>query len=156
MTVLLVLFTSLLIFRGLGALGIGPWTTWHDASLYALALMFLFTSSAHFTSMKHDLVKMVPRVLPQPLLLVYCTGLFEVLAAIGILLPHFRSVAGSCLIVLLIALFPANVKAARQSIPLRGKPPTPLWLRAPMQVLFIALTWWSTEPLRLWGQILSR
>jgi len=38
---------------------------------------------------------------------------------------------------------PANVKAARTGVAVGGKRATPLWLRASMQVLFIALTWWS-------------
>jgi hypothetical protein len=36
------------------------------------------------------------------------------------------------------------VKAARDRLTLRGKPATGLWLRAPMQVFFIGLLWWST------------
>jgi len=53
--------------------------------------------------------------------------------------------AGICLIALLIVLFPANVNAAMKGTTLAGKPATPLWLRAPMQVLFIGLLWWSTR-----------
>jgi uncharacterized membrane protein len=39
-------------------------------------------------------------------------------------------------------MFPANINAALKQVPLRGKPATPLWLRLPMQVLFIALALW--------------
>jgi uncharacterized membrane protein len=49
------------------------------------------------------------------------------------------------LIVLLIGMFVANVNAARKGVTLRGKPATPLWVRTPMQALFIALLWWSTR-----------
>jgi hypothetical protein len=42
-------------------------------------------------------------------------------------------------------MFIANFNAAQKGVTLRGKPPTPLWLRAPMQILFIALLWWSTR-----------
>jgi hypothetical protein len=42
-------------------------------------------------------------------------------------------------------MFIANVNAAQRGVTLRGKPPTPLWLRVPMQILFIALLWWSTR-----------
>ena len=61
------------------------------------------------------------------------------------MLPEFRRVAGICLIALLIGMFIANVNAAQKGVTLRGKPATPLWLRTPMQVLFIALLWWSTR-----------
>jgi len=77
--------------------------------------------------------------------MIYLTGVLEFLGAIGLLLARFERWAALGLIALLIAMFPANVKAALQAIPLRGKSPTPLWLRAPMQVLFIALLWWSTN-----------
>jgi uncharacterized membrane protein len=39
-------------------------------------------------------------------------------------------------------MFPANINAALRQVPLRGRPATPLWLRLPMQVLFIALAVW--------------
>ena len=56
-----------------------------------------------------------------------------------------RTVAGICLIVLLVAMFPANVRAARERLPLRGKPVTALWLRLPMQIFFIGLIWWASR-----------
>jgi uncharacterized membrane protein len=59
--------------------------------------------------------------------------------------PQFRRLAGVCLIALLIGMFIANVNAAQKGVTLRGKAATPLWLRTPMQVLFIALLWWSTR-----------
>jgi len=60
-------------------------------------------------------------------------------------LPQFRRLAGICLIALLIGMFIANVNAAQKHVTLRGKQATSLWLRAPMQILFIALLWWSTR-----------
>jgi uncharacterized membrane protein len=108
--------------------------------------MFAFTGIAHFNKMKHDLARMVPAMFPRPLLLVYFTGLLEFMGAVGLLLPRFRSVTGICLIVLLIAIFPANVSAAMKGTTLAGKPATGLWLRAPMQALFIGVLWWSTRP----------
>jgi uncharacterized membrane protein len=146
MAVLIVLFTSWLVFRGMGALGMSALATWHDSACYALAVMFVFTGIAHFNRMKYDLATMVPAAFPRPLLLIYFTGVLEFMGAAGLFWPRFRSVAGICLIGLLIALFPANVKAALKGISLRGKPPTPLWLRAPMQLLLIGLLWWSTGP----------
>ncbi len=119
--------------------------TWHDSARFALALMFAFTGIAHFNRMKRDLVRMVPAVFPQPLLLVYFTGILELMGAAGLLLPRFRLLAGICLIALLIAMFPANVNAAIKGTTLAGKPATALWLRTPMQVLFIGLLWWSTH-----------
>ncbi len=145
MAVLTVLFLSWLIFRGIGALGVAALATWQHSACYALALMFAFTGIAHFNRMKHDLVRMVPAMFPRPLLLVYFTGILEFMGAIGLLLPRFRSLAGTCLIALMIVLFPANVNAAIKGTTLAGKPATPLWLRTPMQIFFAGLLWWSTR-----------
>ena len=64
MAVLAVLAASLLVFRGVGALGVTALASWKDATRYALAVLFLFTASAHFTSMRHDLARMVPEGVP--------------------------------------------------------------------------------------------
>jgi uncharacterized membrane protein len=47
-------------------------------------------------------------------------------------------------VLLLIALFPANVYAALNGVTLRGQPATAIWLRTPMQIIWIAALWWST------------
>ncbi len=133
------------MFRSLGVLGVEPLSDWRNAVAGALALMFLFTASAHFTSTKKDLISMVPSAFPRPELLVSVTGVLEVLGAIGLLIPATRSLAGIGLVLLLVAMFPANVAAARKGVPLRGKPPTPLLLRLLLQLVFIGVTWWATQ-----------
>ena len=145
MMVLLVLLVSWLIFRAIGVLGVTSFATWHDSARCALAVMFAFTATAHFNKMKHDLAQMIPSYFPARLLLVYLTGIFELLGAAGLLVSKVKVLAGDCLIVLLTGMFLANVNAAKRGVTLRGKPATPLWLRTPMQVLFIALLWWSTR-----------
>lgn len=146
MAVLIVLFASWLIFRGIGAVGVGALATWRHSAVYALAVMFVFTGIAHFNKMKHDLARMIPSAFPKPLLLIYITGVLEFLGAAGLLLPQFRRLAGICLAIMLVGLFVANVNAALKGVTLRGKPATSLWLRTPMQIFFIALLLWSTSP----------
>ena len=143
MVVLIVLFGSWLVFRSIGALGYAAFATWHDAARYALAVMFTFTGVSHFTKLKHDMARMMPAIFPKPLLLVYITGVLELLGAMGLLLPATSALAGICLILFLLAVFPANMKAAREKILLHNKPATALWLRLPMQILFIGLIWWA-------------
>ncbi len=145
MLVLIVLLVAWGILRGIGAAGVPALASWHDSARCALALMFVFTASAHFNKMKHDLARMIPAYFPQPLLIVYVTGVLELLGAAGLVLPQSRRLAGICLIALLLGLFIANVSAAVRGVGLRGKPPTPLWLRAPMQILFVVLLWWSAR-----------
>jgi uncharacterized membrane protein len=133
------------MLRGIGAAGVRAFSTWKDASRTGLAVMLLFTASAHFTAMRHDLVRMIPPVFPAPMTIVYATGVLEIAGAIGLLVPRFRRVAGACLAVLFAAMFVANIHASRAGAGLGGEPPTPMLLRAPMQVLFIVIALWSTR-----------
>lgn len=138
-----VVIISLLVFRGLGALGVGPFASWPNDAAYALAVMFLLTATIHFTGSKADLIRMVPRAFPRPDLIVLFTGICEIAGAIGLLIPPTRLIAGIALALLLVAMFPANVSAALRDVSLRGSPPTPLWQRIPMQIVFIGLTLWA-------------
>ncbi len=144
METLLVLGGSFILLRVVGWLGVKQLASWRDAGRSALVIMFLFTATAHFTSIKHDFVAMIPEPLPRGLWVIYLTGVLEIAGAIGLLIPRFRKVAAICLIILLLVLFPANVNAALSGIALRGRAPTPLWLRLPMQLLFIWLLWWTS------------
>jgi uncharacterized membrane protein len=117
---------------------------WRDAIRVGMAALFLFTAMAHFNSMRHDLAAMIPPPLTGSLWLVYVTGMLEIAGAIGLLIPRLRTAAAIGLVLMLIALFPANVYAALNGVTLRGQPPTALWLRTPMQILWIAALWWST------------
>lgn len=144
MAVLLVLGISFIVLRGFGLLGVKWLASWKDAGRGALVIMFLFTGASHFTGMKHDYVAMIPEPLPRGLWVVYLTGVLEIVGAIGLIIPGLRRVAAICLILLLLAMFPANVNAALKGIPLRGNAPTSLWLRVPMQALFIWLLWWTS------------
>jgi len=145
MAALIVLFASLLVYRAVGALGREWLDSWLVAARCALSTMLLFTASAHITRMRDDLVRMMPPSFPWPRALVYFTGLCEIAGAIGLLFPLTRRAAGIALILFFLAVFPANVRAARSGITLRGKPATALWLRAPMQLLFICLAWWVSR-----------
>lgn len=148
MTVLAVLLVSWVMFRAAGAAGVRALSSWRDSGRWALALMLLFTAAAHFTSMRHDLVKMVPEWMPQPGLVIFITGVLEIAGAIGLLLPRTRRIAGVSLCLLFALMFPANVRAAQEGLTIGGAPATALVLRLPMQVLFIWLAWWSTRRTR--------
>src|SRR4028119_1756146 len=144
MTSLLVLIVSFLLLRAVGWLGVKQLSSWRDAGRGALAIMFLFTGISHFTSMKYDFAAMIPAPLPNDLWVIYLTGVLEIAGAIGLLIPQTRKLAGICLVLLLVALFPANVFAALNEVTLRGAAATPLWARAPMQLLYIGMVWWTS------------
>jgi uncharacterized membrane protein len=124
----------------LRAAGVRHFREWPVALRYALALMFLLTAWAHFGSLRADLVRMVPPAFPNPELLVTLTGIAELLGAAGLLIPRFSRAAALGLTALLVSVFPANVHAALNDVPLGGRPATELWPRAVMQIVFLAAT----------------
>ena len=116
MEVLAVLLVSFVLLRGAGYLGVRRLSSWRAAGLGALATMFLFTSTAHFSGMKYDLAAMMPEPLPDGLWVIYLTGVFEIAGAVGLLVPRTRRLAGIGLVLLLVAMFPANVNAALNGV----------------------------------------
>lgn len=138
MAPLLVLVASFFLFRIAGWFGFRQVRSWRASTRAASSTMFLFTGATHFTEMRQDYLAMTPEPFPKSPTLISLVGGLQIAGALGLLLRQTRHVAGRALALLLVAMFPANVNAAIKGIPFRGRPPTPLWLRTPMQALFIA------------------
>jgi uncharacterized membrane protein len=143
MIVLFVLIGSAVLFRALGLFGVPFFATWRDSTLCALTVMFCFTGIAHFGSTRTEIEKMVPPWVPSPRRIVMWTGILEILGAVGILIPETRFVAGICLIAFLVAVFPANIHAAKTGATVAGRAPTSLWVRTPLQAFLIILVAWT-------------
>jgi uncharacterized membrane protein len=112
-----------------------------------LALGMVAIGIDHFAA-PDFFVRIVPRALPAPLLLVQISGVFEVLGGVGLLVPwpRVRRAAGIGLVLLYLAVFPANVNMVVHpelggSIPLWA-----LWLRLPLQIVLIAAALWVSRP----------
>jgi uncharacterized membrane protein len=142
MQVLAVLFGSMFLYRALGAAGVSLFATWITSAQFALATMFFFTAISHFAPMKRDLIAMVPYRLPRPDLLDFGTGVLELAGATGLVIERTRFWAACGLILLMAAVLPANASAARRGVEIRGRRATPLWIRVPMQVLFVIWAWY--------------
>ena len=129
-----------LLARLTGLLGADPLDQWQTSLRIGLAAMFLLTGTVHFApEFRDDMIRMVPENLPAPAVLVTITGILEIAGAAGLLVPTTAPAAAICLALLLVAMFPANVSAARRAIPLAGKPATPIGIRTAEQILFITL-----------------
>lgn len=111
--------------------------------MYGLAAFMVGIGITHFTS-TDDFVSIVPAFLPAPRLLVYISGVAEICGGLGLLWSRTRKAAAWGLILLYIAVFPANINMAVNHLPLAGKEvsATFLWLRLPFQLVFIALAAW--------------
>jgi uncharacterized membrane protein len=138
MAPLITLVTGTALARLLGLLGLDALDGGAPALRAGLALMFLLTGFAHFAARRRaGLIAMVPPRLPRPALLVTLTGVLELAGAAGLLLPATYRLAAAGLALMMLAMFPANVHAARHHVELAGKPATPLPLRTVLQVFFV-------------------
>ena len=118
MAVFLTLVLGTLTARGLGLLDVDYVDTWPEAIAVGLAAMFVLTGVAHFVNpLRRDMIAIVPPRLPAPGALVTITGVLELAGAIGLLYPPTRVAAAVCLFLLMLAMFPANVYAARMPDP---------------------------------------
>jgi uncharacterized membrane protein len=121
-----------------GFAGIDALDNWQTSVRAGLAGMLLLTGSAHWGRRRAELIAMVPERFPRPGLLVSLTGALELAGAAGLLVSGTAPYAAVGLALLFVAMFPANVSAARRGLTLDGRPVTPLPQRSALQALFVA------------------
>jgi uncharacterized membrane protein len=115
------------------------------AGLAFVFLWFCTGGIGHFAATGFFL-SIVPPYIPWPLAAVYVSGVFELLGAFG-LIPRFtRPWAGLGLFLLILCVTPANLWMWQHPELFPKFPPALLGLRLVIQVLLLALVWWSTRP----------
>ena len=138
MAPLIALLAGSIVARILGWLGVDYVDNWIKAIAVGLAAMFVLTGVAHFVPpLRRDLIAIVPPKLPAPSLMVSITGVLEFLGAVGLLVPATRVAAAVCLLLLMAAMFPANIYAARMPNPPKSMTPQ-LSLRTAEEVAYLA------------------
>lgn len=112
-----------------------------------LGLLFVAAGVLHFV-FTPAYVRVMPSFLPYPRELVYLSGAAEIAGGLGVLLPGVRRAAGWGLILLLIAVFPANIQMAYASLQKHGLSLASvlLLLRLPLQFALIAWVDHVTRP----------
>jgi uncharacterized membrane protein len=110
---------------------------------WLLAAFFVAAGVNHFRDTGFY-VPMMPAWLPWPVALIRISGAAEILGGVGLLVPPVRRAAGWGLIVLLVAVFPANLHLALDPVPVPGLdlPAWVRWARLPLQAVFAAWAWW--------------
>ncbi len=111
----------------------------------AMSVMLVFTAIAHFAFTK-GMEMMLPTFIPYKTEVVYLTGIIELAAAFGILIPSFRAIIALLLIVFFFLILPVNIYAAikhidYQKATFNGSGLNYLWFRIPLQILFILWTY---------------
>jgi uncharacterized membrane protein len=113
--------------------------------LFALAIAFVTAGVNHFVNPEF-FVAIMPPYLPAHLEIVYVSGVFEIVGGLGVLIPSVRSLAGWGLVLLLVAVFPANFHMAMNPELFSDVSPFALYVRLPMQIAFILWAYWATRP----------
>jgi len=86
----------------------------------------------------------MPPYLPLHSELSYISGFFEILGAIGLLFAQTRKASGYGLLILLIIIFPANIHMAIHPEYFPDYSKLTIYLRLPLQFLFMAWVYWAT------------
>jgi uncharacterized membrane protein len=111
-----------------------------------LAIFFIAAGIMHFV-IPSAYIRIVPPLLPAPALLVLLSGIAEIMGGLGLLVPFTQRAAAWGLVLLLIAVFPANIYMAAAHVPAPGilGQSWAQWLRLPLQI-----------PLVLWALLYTR
>lgn len=107
------------------------------------SIFYVLVGIKHFIDPNFFLA-IVPPYLPYHLELVYVSGLFEILFGIMILFPKYRYWGSVGLILLLIAVFPANIylfQSVEAQKAIGATQEIATW-RLPVQGIFILVAYW--------------
>jgi uncharacterized membrane protein len=118
-----------------------------NAFRYLMAIFMVGAGTMHFVKPEFYL-KIMPPYLPLHLKLVYLSGFFEVAFGVLLLVPRLTRSAAWGIVVLLIAVYPANIYAHQHQ---ELVPATPIvhLLRLPLQVVFLLWAYWLAGPSHL-------
>ncbi|MCR9015752.1 DoxX family protein [Aquiflexum gelatinilyticum] len=103
--------------------------------LYLMGGFYVFAGTMHFVKPRM-FIKIIPPYFPKPKLLNAIAGMFELVFGLGLLFEPTRSISAIGIILLLLAVFPANIYMYRKGA--KGIPKWALLLRLPMQFALIA------------------
>lgn len=112
---------------------------------FLIGLIFVVMGSLHFWK-PGAFVRIIPDFIPGHKEMVYISGIAEIAGGIGILLPQFREAAAGGLLLLLVAVFPANINMAVQAI---QKADFLSWysvamiIRLPLQFVLMYWVYWA-------------
>jgi uncharacterized membrane protein len=103
-----------------------------------LSLFFITAGITHFTSTNFYL-KIMPSYLPMHKELVYISGILEVISGLLLIIPDTIKIGATGIIIILIAVFPANINMYINYQEFRNFKRSLLLIRLPLQ--FILIYW---------------
>ena len=137
--IILVLLTLPLALAFLIAKFNGSELTVRQYACWGLGVAFIFFSIGHAVKAE-GMVHMLPSWVPYRLLIIYATGVLELVVGIALFIPKFQNSAAKSAIVIFVVFFPANIYAALNATGLGGHQwgPSYLLIRTPLQLILIA------------------
>ena len=110
--------------------------------LYPMALFYIYAGYLHFKRAWFFYKITPPLLQPWKKPINTIVGIAEIAGGIGLMIPQTQSYAAIGIILLLIAVFPANIymltsKGAGMKFKMWA-----LWLRLPLQLVLIAWAYW--------------
>ena len=112
-------------------------------TMIIFGILFVAAGINHFINPKFY-EKIMPPYLPWPYALVIISGIAEVVLGVALLIPKTSTYAAWGLILLLIAVFPANLHMTMHPEQFPNIASIFLWLRLPLQGLLILWAYWYT------------
>ena len=110
-----------------------------------MSFFYVYVGIKHFTDPSWFMMIMPP-YLPFHKEFVYISGAFEIILGLMLLVDKTRFIAGWGLILLLIAVFPANIYLAQTNGSAMDTTPLIAWGRLPFQAVFILIAYWHARP----------
>jgi uncharacterized membrane protein len=109
-----------------------------------MGILYILAGLNHFIAPEFYL-KIMPPYMGWHKELVLVSGLIEIGLGALLFLPQYRKIAAWGIIVLLIAVFPANIYLAQTDGAALGVSALAAWVRLPIQLLLILWAWWYTR-----------
>ena len=109
-----------------------------------MGIFYIQIGIKHFTDVEW-FMQIMPPYFPLHKELVYISGIFEIILGILLIFTKTRTVAGRGLILLLIAVFPANIYLAQTNGAALDTTSEIAWGRLPFQAIFIGLAYWHAK-----------
>ncbi|MFD2552504.1 MauE/DoxX family redox-associated membrane protein [Bizionia sediminis] len=109
---------------------------WH---LYIMAVMYILAGIMHFIK-PNIYIRIMPNYLPAHKLLVYASGLAEIVLGIGLFFGATKAIAVYGIIAMLVVFLLVHVYMITEPKASAGIPKWILWLRLPLQ---FGLMYWA-------------
>ena len=113
-------------------------------SIIIMTLFYIMAGTNHFIN-PDWYVRIVPPILPFKTAIVYISGILEIILGTLLIFPKRRFIASWGLILLLVAVYPANIYVALTNGEVMDTTPLIAWGRLPFQFVFIGLAYWHSK-----------